>query len=107
MTKRHIMKPAGERRKVGALGSEVWGAVGRRLALRRAELGYSPDRVAHGVGIAVEDYTDYESGAPIPAFLLGEIADLLDRSVTWFFEGIARQADVEGDPSAEAACRPQ
>jgi transcriptional regulator with XRE-family HTH domain len=102
MTKRHIMKPAGERGKPGALGSEVWGAVGRRLAQRRAELGYSPGRVAQGVGIAVEDYKDYESGAPIPAFLLGEIADLLDRSLTWFFEGIAHQADGESEPSAEA-----
>jgi hypothetical protein len=101
MTKRHIMKPAGERAKAGAGGSEVWGAVGRRLALRRTELAYSPGRVAHGVGIAVEDYKDYERGAPIPAFLLGEIADLLDRSVTWFFEGIS-QAEVEGDANAEA-----
>ena len=102
MTKRHIMRPAGERAKAGACGSEVWRAVGRRLAQRRTELGYSPGRVAHGVGIAVEDYKDYESGAPIPAFLLGEIAGLLDRSVTWFFEGIAQQPDGEGEPSGEA-----
>ena len=81
----------------------MWSTIGRRLALRRTELGFSADRVAAGVGIAVEDYRDYESGAPIPAFLLGEIADLLDRSVTWFFEGVAPQGapDGEGEPNSQ------
>lgn len=92
MNKRHIMKPAGEGAEAGARSSDVWGTIGRRLALRRSELGYSAERVADRVGIAVEDYRDYENGAPIPAFLLGEIADLLDRSVIWFFEGVAQGA---------------
>lgn len=99
MNKRQIMRPAGGGAKAGAGCGAVWPTVGRRLALRRAELGYSADRVADGVGIAVGDYRDYEDGAPVPAFLLGEIADLLDRSVTWFFEGVDHQgaSDSEGE----------
>jgi transcriptional regulator with XRE-family HTH domain len=103
MNNRQIMRPAGGGAKGGARSGEVWRAVGRRLALRRAELGYSADRVADGVGIAVGDYRDYENGAPIPAFLLGEIAGLLGRSVTWFFEGVAHQGaeDSEGAATLE------
>lgn len=97
MNKRHIMKPAGTGARAGAHGSDVWGTIGRRLALRRTELGYSADRIAAAVGIAVEDYMDYENGAAIPAFLLGEISDLLDRSVTWFFEGVAPQGAPHGE----------
>jgi transcriptional regulator with XRE-family HTH domain len=100
MNKRQIMKPAGQGAKPDGRGGDVWRAVGRRLALRRTELGYSADRVADGVGIAAANYRDYESGAPIPAFLLGEIADLLDRPVTWFFEGVA---DLEAPDGAREA----
>jgi transcriptional regulator with XRE-family HTH domain len=101
MNKRQIMKPA--ERAGGAGCSAVWRAVGRRLALRRTELGYRADRVADEVGIAAGDYRDYENGAPIPAFLLGEIANLLGRSVTWFFEGVDHQEapDSEGEAGRE------
>jgi transcriptional regulator with XRE-family HTH domain len=103
MNKRQIMKPAGPGAKPDGRGGDVWRAVGRRLALRRTELGYSADRVADGVGIAAANYRDYESGAPIPAFLLGEIADLLDRPVTWFFEGVADEGapDSQGEANLE------
>src|SRR5262245_48561421 len=46
MTKLHIMKPAGNGAQAGARDAgNVWIAVGRRLALRRAELGYGAERV--------------------------------------------------------------
>jgi transcriptional regulator with XRE-family HTH domain len=103
MNGRDIMKRAATGAKADALGRDVWSTIGRRLALRRAEVGFGADRVAAGVGITVEEYRGYESGAPIPAFLLGEIADLLDRSVTWFFEGVAPQGAPEGEgvPNAQ------
>src|SRR5687767_1184911 len=102
MNRRDIMKPAATVAKADVRGRDMWSTIGRRLALRRTELGFSADRVAAGVGITVEEYRDCESGAPIPAFLLGEIADLLDRSVTWFFEGVASQApDGEGEPNSQ------
>lgn len=103
MDKRQIMKLAGDGMSADAREGGVWGAVGRRLALRRTELGLSVDRVADGVGIAADDYRDYERGAPIPALRLGEIADLLDRSVPWFFEAIANQraSDSEEDRDVE------
>jgi transcriptional regulator with XRE-family HTH domain len=95
MTKRHIMKPTEEGANAGARGGDVWSAIGRRLALRRSELGLSVERLADRVGVAIENYKDYENGAPIPAFVLGEIAELLDRPVVWFFEGIAQGAQDE------------
>jgi hypothetical protein len=94
MTKRHIMKPNGEGASAGA-GGDVWTAIGGRLALRRSELGWCAERIAGGVGVAVEEYNSYESGAPIPAFLLSEVAHLLDRPVTWFFEGVGLGAQDE------------
>jgi transcriptional regulator with XRE-family HTH domain len=84
-------------------GDTVWSSVGRRLASRRAELGLSAERVADGAGISAADYLDCENGMPIPAFLLGELAELLDCSVTWFFEGLVDPAAIDGAGAPEPA----
>jgi transcriptional regulator with XRE-family HTH domain len=107
MKTRHIMKPAGQTARAGAPGRDggsdtVWRAVGRQLALRRAELGLSAERVADGAGISAADYIDCENGVPIPAFLLGELAELLDCSVTWFFEGLVDRPAGDGEGAADA-----
>jgi transcriptional regulator with XRE-family HTH domain len=102
MTKRHIMKPAG---KAGACGGgNVWSTVGRQLARRRRELGYGAEHVANGVDVTIADYLEYENGAPIPAFLLGQLAELLDRPVTWFFEGLIPAPDAEGETGPDHVC---
>jgi transcriptional regulator with XRE-family HTH domain len=103
MSRRRIMRAAGVSAKADARASDVWASLGRRLAARRAELGYSADRVADRVGIALENYRHYENGTPVPAFLLGEIASLLDRPVTWFFDGVVPQAAPNGEDAAEPA----
>jgi transcriptional regulator with XRE-family HTH domain len=104
MTERHIMKPTGDGADARAREGNVWSAIGSRLTLRRSELGLSAERIADRVGVPVYDYKDYENGAPIPAFLLGEIAELLDRPVTWFFEGIAQgPQDEEARSNAQSA----
>jgi len=104
MNKRHIMKPAGNQASAGARGANcVWSAVGRQLAARRVELGYSAERVADAVGLTAEDYREYEDGTPVPAFVLGELAELLGRPVPWFFEGFVQEADGNTEPSHECA----
>jgi transcriptional regulator with XRE-family HTH domain len=101
MIRRHIMNPLREGRgegAPGAPGAAVWVAVGRRLARRRTELGYGTERVAQWAGIPAETYESYEKGAPIPAALLGQIADLFERPIVWFFEGVAQPEALEDDP---------
>jgi transcriptional regulator with XRE-family HTH domain len=95
----------------GAVGAAVWVAVGRRRPRRRPELGFSTHHVAEWGGVSVEAYQGYERGAPIPASLLGQIAELFDIPVVWFFEGVADEeaanldegpaTDLDGGPSAE------
>jgi hypothetical protein len=105
MTKRRITKRAGREAQTGARDSgTVWIAVGRQLALRRKELGYGAERVADTVDLTVADYLDYGNGAPIPAFLLNELAELLDRPVSWFFEGLIQDSDAEGETGPVRVC---
>jgi hypothetical protein len=104
MNKRHIMKPVGNQASAGTRGgNRVWSAVGRQLAARRVELGYSAARVADAVGLTAADYLQHEGGAPVPAFLLGELAELLGRPVPWFFEGLIQEVEGKTEPSHECA----
>ena len=106
MSERRVMKGEETRSGNGSAPSadDVWRAVGLRLAGRRLELGYSADEVAAAVGIEATEYAPYEQGAPIPAFLLGDLARLLGCSVAWFFDGLAQPASDAGEqPDGDAA----
>jgi transcriptional regulator with XRE-family HTH domain len=70
------------------VGSAVWMTVGRRLQRQRTGLGYSVDRVAHWAAVPAETYESYENGAPIPAALLAQVADLFEVPLVWFFQGV-------------------
>lgn len=96
MIKRDVLKPLSGGPDA-VCGGPVWVAVGRRLQQRRLELGFSLDHVAQWAGVSVETYEGYEIGAPIPASLLAQTADLLDTSVVWFFQGIADEKPAEAD----------
>lgn len=98
MIERYIMKPLDRRSGAGGRVDAVWMAVGHRLQQRRAELGFSADRVALRAGVSAEVYAGYESGTPIPASLLAEVADLFGRPVVWFFQGVD-QDEPAGDES--------
>jgi transcriptional regulator with XRE-family HTH domain len=100
MIKQFVARPRQQRAgpAVGSdVGSAVWVTVGRRLQRRRTELGYSVDRVAHWAEIPAESYASYEKGAPIPAALLAQIADLFGIHLVWFFQGVG-QDEAAGDP---------
>jgi transcriptional regulator with XRE-family HTH domain len=91
MIKQFVVKPKrqGGGAAVGSdVGSAVWGTVGRRLQRRRVELGCSVEHVAQWAAISVETYESYEKGAPIPAALLAQVADLFGVPLVWFFQGV-------------------
>lgn len=85
------------------VSSAVWGTVGRRLQRRRIELGYGVDRVAQWAAIPAETYRAYENGAPIPAALLAQIADLFEMSLVRLFQDVGQDdADDEDDGEEQA-----
>jgi transcriptional regulator with XRE-family HTH domain len=85
------------------VGSAVWGAVGRRLQRRRAELGLGADHVAQWAAVPVEAYEAYERGAPIPAALLAQVADLFGIPLIWFFQGVDDEEEEEHDAEERSA----
>jgi transcriptional regulator with XRE-family HTH domain len=101
MNKRSVLSAQPE--KAGpCVGGAVWTAVGRRLQRRRIEMGLSAARVAQRAGVPVPTYEGYENGAPIPAALLAQVAELLDIPLVWFFEGVAGD-EVETRAAAPGA----
>jgi transcriptional regulator with XRE-family HTH domain len=106
MIKRSRLEPQPEG-AAGNVGGAVWAAVGRRLQRRRAELGFSTGRVAQWAAIPVESYEAYEKGAPIPASLLAQVADLFEIPLVWFFQGVGDDgpdhAETETGYDAEPA----
>jgi len=91
MTKRYVSRSLRGSVEADACGSAVWASVGRQLRRRRAELGFDTNHVATCIGIPATSYAGYETGAPIPASVLAQIADLFDVPVVWFFQGVAQQ----------------
>jgi transcriptional regulator with XRE-family HTH domain len=77
-------------------GNEIWMVIGRRLRLRRAELGLRVDEVADELGISPALYQRYETGTThTPASLLGQIAHLFDVPVPWFFQDVGFEGPDE------------
>jgi transcriptional regulator with XRE-family HTH domain len=103
---------ARQQRGIAAVGSDVgsavWVKVGRRLQRRRRALGYGIDRVAQWAAVSGETYESYEKGAPIPAALLAQIADLFEVPLVWFFQDIGQNdtndnhAEQDDDAEREA-----
>jgi transcriptional regulator with XRE-family HTH domain len=96
MIKQFVVKPRQQEAGAaveGDVGSVVWGTVGRRLQRRRTELGMSIDHVAQWAAIGVETYEGYEKGAPIPAALLAQVADLFGMPLVWFFQSVGQDQD--------------
>jgi transcriptional regulator with XRE-family HTH domain len=101
MIERDMLKPR-HQGSGSSLGGAVWVAVGRRLQRRRTELGLSIARVAQGAAIPAEAYEAYEQGAPIPASLLAQIAELFEIPLVWFFQGVGHDELEETDAGEDA-----
>src|SRR5262245_50844448 len=94
MTERHTIRPIRRSPGADARSNAVWAAVGRQLRRRRTELGFSIDRVAKCIGLSTEACEEYETGAPVPASVLAQIADLFETPVVWFFQDVVREHDM-------------
>ena len=76
--------------------------VGKRIRHRRWLIGMTQQQLAEQVGIKFQQIQKYETGANrVSASRLWDIAEALDISVSFFFEGIsdANLSDAEGLPS--------
>jgi len=101
MTKRHMIKPLRKSLGADACGGAVWSGVGRQLRRRRTELGFDVEHVARRVGTSANSFAGYETGAPIPASVLAQIADLFGVPVVWFFQGVGHEEPAaRGETSA-------
>lgn len=70
-------------------GRALWMVIGRRLEIRRSELGVGVEQIAAELAIPPRVYTAYETGrAETPALLLSQIADLFGVPVSWFFQDV-------------------
>ncbi|ACG80175.1 transcriptional regulator, Cro/CI family (plasmid) [Phenylobacterium zucineum HLK1] len=77
--------------------------VGRRVRLRRRELGVSQAWLADRLGLTFQQIQKYERGANrISASKLYAIAKLLEVPITYFFEGLDDPATPTGRQYAQA-----
>lgn len=74
--------------------------VGSRIRERRVMMGLSQQQLARMIGVTYQQAHKYERGLNrISAGRLFEIAQVLDVTVSWFFEGLAAASDaVESSP---------
>jgi transcriptional regulator with XRE-family HTH domain len=94
-----MSKTLKRREDAASRGSVLWIVIGRRLQLRRTELGAGAKQVAHELGIPARTYAAYETGnAETPALVLSQIADLFDVPVSWFFQDVAFGIDGDDEP---------
>ena len=76
--------------------------VGSRLRLRRKLLNISQEKLADALGLTFQQVQKYERGANrISASKLFEAARFLKAPVAYFYEGLARPEDPEGQGAAE------
>lgn len=67
--------------------------VGVRLRMRRKELGVSQERLAEAIGLTFQQVQKYERAANrISASKLWEIAQVLNTTVSYFYEGLGEAA---------------
>lgn len=77
--------------------------VGRRVRLRRRELGVSQGWLADRLGLTFQQVQKYERGSNrISASKLYQIASVLEAPITYFFEGLDDPAAPKGARHAQA-----
>jgi transcriptional regulator with XRE-family HTH domain len=70
--------------------------IGVRLRNRRVELGLGKGGVAAHLGIALSRYEEFETGeVEIPALSLGDLADLFNVPMFYFFQDMAFGDDAD------------
>ncbi|MBN8187312.1 MAG: helix-turn-helix domain-containing protein [Salipiger thiooxidans] len=75
--------------------------VGKRIRHRRWLVGMTQQQLAEQVGIKFQQIQKYETGANrVSASRLWDIADALDVSVSFFFEGLETEQDAPDSAAA-------
>lgn len=68
------------------LASDVDLSVGKRITLRRKEVGFTAEKLAEQIGVSQQQFSRYERGATkINLTHLVNIAVILDTPISWFF----------------------
>jgi transcriptional regulator with XRE-family HTH domain len=76
--------------------------VGKRVRHRRWMVGMTQQQLGDIVGIKFQQIQKYETGMNrVSASRLWDIAQALDVSISFFFEGFAEEADASGSQSHE------
>ncbi|MEI4196408.1 helix-turn-helix domain-containing protein [Roseovarius sp. E0-M6] len=71
--------------------------VGKRIRHRRWLVGMTQQQLAESVGIKFQQIQKYETGANrVSASRLWDIAGSMDVDISFFFEGLERQANADG-----------
>jgi transcriptional regulator with XRE-family HTH domain len=103
MPKKTAPKPIGSRKKkskdetsnprsTGKYDNEL----GKRIRLRRVELGISQSELADKLGVSFQQVQKYEKGVNrVGAARLQQVATALDVPVTFFFDGDGKSREVE------------
>ncbi len=77
--------------------------VGERIRKRRTLLGYTQEQLADALGISYQQVQKYETGANrVSAGRLFQIAQRLDVSVAYFFDGLELTAQAASMPHGGA-----
>jgi transcriptional regulator with XRE-family HTH domain len=77
----------------------LWAHLGRRIRLRREQLGMTGWTAANGMGVELQTYRGYEQGERlIPADQLAALAQLFGVPVFYFFDDLEK-----ADPASDAA----
>ena len=86
--------------------SRIDSQVGERIRRRRILLGYTQDQLGEALGISYQQIQKYETGANrVSAGRLFQIAETLQTSVAWFFEGLSAGAADGMDEEDTASSR--
>ncbi|WP_297778681.1 helix-turn-helix transcriptional regulator [uncultured Roseovarius sp.] len=77
--------------------------VGKRIRHRRWLVGMTQQQLAESVGIKFQQIQKYETGANrVSASRLWDIAESLDVTISFFFEGLEKDGGVEREKSDPA-----
>lgn len=68
------------------VAAEIDASIGKRIQLRRKELGLTAENLAEQIGVSQQQFSRYERGATkINVSHLASIAVILDTPISWFF----------------------
>src|SRR5882724_5703103 len=81
----------------------LWVHLGRRIRLRREQIGMTGWTAANGLGVELQTYEAYEQGERlIPADQLAALAQLLNVPVFYFFEDLRKADTAKGSEMSYA-----